>query len=140
MSPPVHFKAWSDEQTEMVRKLWAEGKTAWQITDILGDRSYRSVKSKIERERMQRDPKRVLPPKGPKPPSETLDLVHRANEPAPRLRDDGAPITMLNAKANECRWMWDKKPSATSQLCGRRGQGSWCDYHRRRVYYLVQSG
>lgn len=146
---------WTEERHARMMELVAEGLSSALIAKQLGV-SRNAVIGRLFRAGVKRKPPREVVPHGnlsltkrnaavSTAPVETLDRptvwgVHQ--EPAP-LPDAPPPpdrkssgITMLEARAGQCRWVYDDKTICAAAV--KKGT-SWCPEHYSIVYRPVPS-
>jgi hypothetical protein len=123
---------WTTTEDERILKLWAEGNSSSVIADIIG-RSRNSVIGRLSRLRKEGQPVeirgKVMPPVRkpravqPKPvpaPTET-------KKPPASTLVSGLVKSLLNLRANQCRWPLDDKFCDEVREDGR----SYCVHHRK---------
>lgn len=144
----VYTHNWTDERIELLKKLWADGKSASQIVEIMGGVSRNAVIGKVHRlnlpvrqdyqqplraARIIRTPR--MPKKKPEPAkvSELQKFIDRAPPPVadsiPMPKSLG--LTLMELENHNCRWPAGEREHIT--FCGHQiEQGrSYCAYHVR---------
>ena len=143
---------WTAERVELIRKLWAEGLSASQIAERLGDVTRNAVIGKVHRlglacrpgaqyrmssHGLPRGPRRVA---APKPRRVVLALsaekpaaVHSRAVNPPRAVSavidlNRAPLGILDLAEGECRW------PGSAAWCRAPAVGPYCDGHARVAY------
>ena len=155
--------AWTDERIVVLKKLWAEGLTATQIAQRLGDGVTRnSVIGKVHRlglggratpsspstapRRVARA--RVSAPSVPRQrptaparpatstPAATIEAVQKTLASlAPLKIDDGRAITVLSLKESMCKFPIGDPTDPAFAFCGRRAcVGPYCGAHAQVAY------
>ncbi len=160
---PMHEAGWTEERVELLKKLWADGRSSSEIANELGGGLTRNaVIGKVHRLKLPTK-HRVLPA-GAKPNVRNPALAkpvtgkggrkgapghkkvfHRPGVPkcpqvaAPRLNDEpGVDVThLLGLNAHPCRWPVGDATGEHQQFCGREPvEGSpYCAGHAARAYY-----
>lgn len=135
--------SWTDERTETLKKLWAEGLSASQIAGRLGAVTRNAVVGKIHRlgisarstTRVARRPKRKprverqAPPKAAKPnwasfglPDPRRDMPPETPaEPLPpvkRVFDPAKKVTLPELEEHHCRWPVGDPRDEDFRFCG----------------------
>ena len=146
--------AWSDESTELLRRLWAEGLTASQIALRLGHGTTRNMV--IGRARRLKLARRApSPSEYPKLTKEEKLARRRAQHIAkrlaagavPRVRRKpprpvaapvvstayaGPPLSIVEVGPNQCRYaVTERSPHL---FCAAPSIGPWCSEHRKIVW------
>lgn len=147
--------SWTEERTESLKKLWAEGLSASQIVSELGEGVTRSgVLGKVHRLKLpgrkatgasaQRRPAPRANGKGqPKAAAITHRLATRIKTPTPPsepfdMEDgEGVDVTgLVGIMKNEgCKWIHGD-PLGQHGYCGKpfKAGSVWCPVHHARVY------
>jgi hypothetical protein len=123
---------WTTTEDERIVKLWAEGNSSSVIADIIG-RSRNSVIGRLSRLRKEGQPVevrgKVLPPvrkpRVPKP--KPTPVSANAGKPTTTTLVGGLVKSLLNLRANQCRWPLDDKFCDEVREEGR----SYCVHHRK---------
>ena len=145
---------WTDERTERLKALWADGLSASKIADILGDISRNAVLGKVHRlklperrsfrmSRVAANRKRVRQPRqkfgaprpalrvvaNPKPPTYQDSAIWEAEPGIP-------PVPLLEAEDGMCRWPLGDPKQPGFGFCGaHQAPGlSFCDRHARLAF------
>lgn len=143
----VHPVTWTDERTDALRKLWADGLTCSQIAAELGGISRNAVIGKVHRLKLPGRRKRVAA-RHVKPATvlKPVALAPRRSlrvGPSLRLRlDDQTPIevladpvgiTIMELTVSTCRWPLGDPRSPSFRYCGcQTREGSpYCPAHHR---------
>lgn len=144
--------AWSDDQTEFVRKLWREGVSAAQIGKRLDPpRSRCSVIGRMYRiGELSGDSKRASSPRGTMLPLRSTKRKTRLFRlppaqplpPMPKLVVVGDHKTLAQLGRRECRWpLTDCVPGEGDGLlfCAApsRPGSAYCQHHHRRAWRPV---
>lgn len=137
------------EKLEQAKALWAEGHSAGEIaSEIGGGVSRNAVLGKLCR--LGLCAKKLQPDGTPrpkiaraKPAKPRMALVHAPSVPVdepPALTLDGAPITILNAGPNHCRWPHGDPLKDDFHFCGHpKAEGRpYCAYHCSVAYVVAQ--
>jgi hypothetical protein len=142
---------WTDDLSQQVKRLWWDGATFEAIAFTLDVHSRDAVGAHIRKRGYQRNPgfsptaaQRAMA--RVRLAGETLNPLVRErraraklrNEPEPKLREDGSPVTLENARADECRWIHDGEGHSWSPMCGSRtveGE-SFCPHHAGRAFEI----
>lgn len=154
---------WTDEMVETLRKMWAEGKTASQVSRALGGRvSRNAVVGKVHRlgmcftrsvgvnrvrgathpARKKHKPKPMMAA-APGVPSPVAKVF--AAEPfvpaGPELvipADERKTVATL--EANDCRWPIGDPQQADFHFCGKTKVAGlpYCEFHARRAFQPPQ--
>jgi GcrA cell cycle regulator len=129
---------WTDEEIETARRMQLDGKTFSEIGRAL-NRTRSSVSGMLHRHGFALGVERKVPAKFTKPVRlpklrEKRECV-RLDEPPPRVRADGEPVTILNVGPGECRWPIGDVGDPGFRLCGHQvARGGYCEYHARLAY------
>ncbi|MGH7935571.1 MAG: GcrA family cell cycle regulator [Chthoniobacterales bacterium] len=145
--------SWTDERTEILKKLWADGLSASQIADELGGMTRNAIIGKAHRlglpgrakspsssprPRKARSPAfgktRTTPFRG----TAQLAYEYVEDEPQPELLEIplGQRKTLLELKENTCRWPVGDPGSDKFFFCGGGCKDVYCPYHFRVAYQL----
>ena len=136
-------EAWTDDQVQLLKKLWAAGETAEVIATTIGDISRSAVLGKVFRLR--------LPP-GAGPKKAKATVAASKNEPVRRRRGaQSAPAadpkaerkgrTLLELTNHTCRWPYRRPGTEKYFFCGAEGadlEGNipYCPRHMKRAYLV----
>ena len=149
---------WTDERVELLKKLWADGRSASQIAGELGGITRNAVIGKVHRLGLSGRAK--SPSSAAQRPRKTRGPAHvlRAARPAmrgntalafaydvgvelePELIENVIPIgqrrTILELSEETCRWPIGDPGAADFFFCGgKSGTGvPYCPYHSRIAY------
>lgn len=133
--------SWSQNDVDTLKAMWAEGSSCSVIARALGGGITRNaVIGKVTR--LGLPPRAVMTRQAPaaRAPRATSPTTRRvfkpmAEAPAPKQRDDGTAVTLLNARRSECRWPVGDV-SGEMPLCGCETEPgeSWCAFHQTKVY------
>jgi GcrA cell cycle regulator len=141
---------WTDEKKALVRQLWTEGRTAYEVAERLGNGVSRSaLMGLVSRMKLKRPPGISLRKHTPSSiirPSYYLQygggyLGDATNKPKPGMRDvrtladDPAlseTVSMEDVKRNQCRFPFGE--TSDIRYCGRPQQtgSSYCPQHHAR--------
>lgn len=143
---------WTDENIELLKTMWAEGKSAAIIAKELGDGATKdSVIGKVHRLNLEKranvftvrtDRSRMPKPRRIKNKVASPFNRHWKKErkamlntipecPEPRL------VSLLDVKDGECRWPMSDPESGEFRFCGAgsRAESSYCAHHHALAYY-----
>lgn len=134
-------KEWSEQETQQLRKLWAEGLSAAQIAKALQTgRSRNSVIGRAFRLGLSKGTVRRAPNHNA---VRTARIVRDKPVPKPRLvyvaPKEIEPLeplgeTIEKAKYGECLWI-EGDPRTDGRICGRETGGhAYCEHHRAAAY------
>lgn len=122
---------------EMLRALWDSGQSATVIARVMSRAFYPMSRNAI----LGRVHRTGLPPRKErgersypetrKPPTAFVAPPEPEPEPIAMPEPETAPIRLLDAGPNQCRWIVDLSPEPT--VCGKPGR-TWCEVHRKTVY------
>lgn len=134
---------WNAKTEAALTKLWGEGLSAGKIGKTLGV-SRNAVIGKAHRLGLAKravaatDVKPVPVKAAPrKVPPRKVRAPSTGVPPAPLLRDDGAPVTLLTVGDGECRWPVGPVPAGGAmQVCGHATDAGkpYCAAHAARAY------
>jgi len=146
----MHGESWSDEQIDLLKKLWAAGETAQAIAAKLGDMSRSSVLGKVFRLRLGpvKAGKNVI---GKKLGAQSARP--RSGEAITRRRGGMEPEQPANTKNERkgktlfeltntcCRWPYRRPGTERYFFCGAAGadlEGGvpYCARHMKRAYLV----
>jgi GcrA cell cycle regulator len=142
----IFCNRWTDENTETLKRLWADGMSASKIAEALGNVVTRNaVIGKADRlglarrdgancSRASRKPKSKLKSVDP-----SRSESRREDAPVPPTDLPAHPfqhLTIEELDRHHCRWPEDNGAAIT--FCGaptcERGHGVYCDHHAARAY------
>lgn len=149
--------AWTDERTESLKQMWADGLTASQITKQLGGVSRSAVVSKAHRSGCspRKTGRRPDQPRGASESRRLPDRVARpaARRAAPRVPPAPRPLTeklptraavcvevpglatAATLAAHMCKWPIGDPSGDHFTFCGRhQARGPYCDEHAQVAY------
>jgi GcrA cell cycle regulator len=151
---------WTDERVELLRKLWAEGLSASQISAQLGGVTRNAVIGKVHRLKLSSRGRASTAPSRPKKPASTnghkpvpRPVAHRsngANALQPHFEADVAPRPHFTAAApvvvpisrhlklvelteRTCKWP-NGDPSCQGRMTDSAEAGPYCAYHSRIAF------
>jgi GcrA cell cycle regulator len=154
---------WTDERVELLRKLWAEGLSASQISAQLGGVTRNAVIGKVHRLKLSSRGRASTAPSRPKKPASTnghkpvpRPVAHRsngANALQPHFEADVAPRPHFTAAApvvvpisrhlklvelteRTCKWPNGDPLHEDFSFCGNDSAeaGPYCAYHSRIAF------
>lgn len=142
---------WTDQRVELLRALWAEGRSAAQIARTLGGGVTRNaVIGKIHRLGLSGRPQPARPRRraSAAPPARAEAPVARprptrpSSKSAARRSEGAAPAfegrglaTVLTIRAGACRWPLGEPGSEAFSFCGRSAtRGAYCAQHGAAAY------
>jgi GcrA cell cycle regulator len=132
---------WTDDDIALLRKLWAEGKTATAIAARLGGISRSAVLGKVFRLR--------LPPavdnSSPAPiakPSHSIARRRGSQKPLPATKPDARPKSLFELTNNCCRWPYRRPGTEKYFFCGVPEAAlelgiPYCPRHMKRAYLIA---
>jgi len=134
---------WTDERTELLKKLWQDGLSASQIAKQLGGCTRNAVIGKVHRlgltgratpskpQRATFKSPRPLRPASASMPRRIAQPVSRAATPSPVRYEDETPgaATVLTLGAHMCKWPIGDPLRDTFTFCGRSCDGPYCHEH-----------
>ena len=138
--------SWTDEKVELLRQLWMDGRSASQISAVLGQGLTRNaVIGKVHRLGLagRATPARVERPRLPSAPRISV-RNHTALPPVveedPILLDDGTFATVLTINDRMCRWPIGDPSENEFHFCGRKPKAAspYCEAHARKAYQPQQ--
>jgi GcrA cell cycle regulator len=126
----MRIEVWTDERTNLLKSLWAGGKTAAAIGARLGDISRSAVLGKIFRMR------RSAAVEAPILQRQDAMLARRRARPR-RYKKRGK--TLLELTNTSCRWPFGSPGTHNFRFCGASGADlergiAYCARHMRRAY------
>lgn len=151
--------SWTDERVELLKKLWADGLSASQIAQQLGDVTRNAVIGKVHRLNLSGRAKPAA--STPRPRKPRASAGHRPTRtfvagntalkvhapPAPRrapaqipIEDLVVPISLkvplLKLNDQMCKWPIGDPTDEDFAFCGHRSFEShpYCEYHSRLAY------
>ncbi|HEX4708966.1 GcrA family cell cycle regulator [Phenylobacterium sp.] len=139
---------WTDDRVEVLRRLWAEGKSASEIARTLAcGASRNAVIGKVYRLGLsgrsveaRRRPPRALPDTPARQRRPRRVIAGRPTDPGPALLcDESEPAqgsaSILTIGAHACRWPYGDPLSEGFALCGQpAARGAYCGPHAERAY------
>lgn len=143
---------WTPETTAELRRLWADGLSASEISRVMGWPSRCAVIGKANRLKLPsraaggrtgvRKRRRILPDHlVVKPVPRTSPRKRKPPKPLPTLRSAepiyaGPPVHLLDTGRSRCKWIIDRAGSPSVYCCGApvKGGSSWCVEHHARVF------
>lgn len=153
---------WTDEMVETLRKMWAEGKTASQVSRALGGRvSRNAVVGKVHRLGMcftrsvgvNRVRGATHPARKKHKPKPQVVLQAAPNRPMTKIFAEPfvsagpelvIPVTerktIATLEANDCRWPIGDPQQADFHFCGKTKVAGlpYCEFHARLAYQPPQ--
>jgi len=140
--------AWTPERIALLRRLWAEGKTAAAIAACLGGTSRSAVLGKIFRLRLPA-PADASPAAAASAAVQDAKLARR-RAVAPRAdsrkrRQAAASVrgkSLLELTNETCRWPFGEPGTPKFHFCGAQGADlergmPYCAQHARRAYFTA---
>jgi GcrA cell cycle regulator len=135
--------AWTDDDIDLLKRLWAEGETAEAIAARLGGLSRSAVLGKIFRLRLGPAPGgSTAKTKAPK----KADAVQRRRggpepKPEPKAKPAAPGKSLFDLTNNCCRWPYRRPGTERYFFCGVEEadleQGKpYCDRHMKRAYVV----
>jgi GcrA cell cycle regulator len=131
---------WTRERTDLLKRLWSEGKTATAIAASLDGISRAAVLGKIFRLRLgaagntaaEAGSNQALD-------NETLLGVRRRGRLPVRLSEAPAGKSLLELNNASCRWPYGRPGTKAFHYCGVTGADlengrPYCEHHMRRAY------
>jgi GcrA cell cycle regulator len=140
---------WPEERIETLKKLWADGLSAGQISERFGDVSRSAVIGKVHRLNLpgravaDRKPKsykpRQAPPPQPRPTPKPRILSVKPATPVirfvPEPPVDGR-VTLMHLSDQTCKWPIGDVGAPDFCFCGAgpHPDSPYCEYHARIAY------
>jgi hypothetical protein len=134
---------WSDENTALAARLWTEGKSALEISKILGV-TRKAVIGKMHRAGLKRNvpaaPAKVAPPRIARRPNERKahdeKRVNVIKFPVKEVRVVGEPLMRpwTERKFGECAFPIVDGDVTYSCCADTKGHRSYCPKHQRVIY------
>ena len=119
--------SWTDERVEMLKKLWAEGKSASQIANHLGGVSRNAVIGKAHRLGLSGRPSPIKARKAVRKEPE------KAAVPEEKPSPTGASILQLTERM--CKWPIGDPADPNFAFCGRKAEcGPYCAEHAKIAF------
>ena len=140
--------AWTDERVELLKQLWAEGLSASQIANTMGDVTRNAVIGKVHRLGLAG---RAQPPR-----VSTATIGGRTLEKQSKtkgfgnIKDEVAQdepersteerVTLLNLTRHTCRWPIGEPKTEDFYYCGARTKpdSPYCEEHAKLAYQPVE--
>ncbi len=152
--------SWTTERVEQLKKLWADGLSASQIANELGNVTRNAVIGKVHRLGLSgraKSPSSAAPrPRKPRPHTHmmrvrpamrgntALAYVHELEaDPEPEMIENIIPMgqrcTLLELSDDKCRWPIGDPGSSEFFFCGGKPMEGvpYCGYHSRLAYQPV---
>lgn len=153
----AHAAGWTDERVALLKKLWAEGKSAGDIRSALGGGVSRSaicgkarrLKLEVSGQTGNKTVRKPLVPHGQKGQPKVNAIVRRVSAPqaltpmpvpADDETDAGIDITkrvgLLDLTNHTCRWPVGPDTGAKQMFCGcwkGRDAGPYCERHTAKA-------
>lgn len=132
--------SWTDERVALLKRLWCEGKTAAEIAKELGNVSRNAVIGKAHRLKLSN---RVSPIQQNKKPAAAPAAAARPQAQPPEIRiqkaaaqDNRKSVSLMELKANECRWPLGDPREQAFGFCGYRAIPGlpYCPEHAKTAY------
>lgn len=149
---PEHAAGWTEERVNLLKAMWADGRSAGEIRNALGGGVTRSgVIGKVHRLKLEKraQPKpRSLKPHGNARQPKVNAIVRRASAmqslppiPADDETDAGIDITkrvgLMGLNNHTCRWPVGTDTGAKQMFCGCHADlvatGPYCERHAARA-------
>jgi len=136
---------WSDDQVDLLKKLWAAGETAQIISAKLGDISRSAVLGKIFRLRLRpAGAGNKLPAQSPAPSAGDTITRRRGNIPcelSPAAKVERKGKTLFELTNTCCRWPYRRPGTEKYFFCGAvgadlEGGTPYCARHMKRAYLV----
>jgi GcrA cell cycle regulator len=132
-------RTWTDDDIELLKRLWAEGQTAEAIATRLGGQSRSAVLGKVFRLRLAPAPKTKA---AAKPAPIARRRGGSAPVPAPKKKLAPRGKSLFDLTNNCCRWPYRRPGAERYFFCGDPSADleagrPYCPEHMRRAY-LVQ--
>lgn len=135
-------EAWSEEQIDLLKKLWAAGEPAQAIAAKLGDMSRSAVLGKVFRLRLkpvtagQRKAAQATRPR-----SSGTVARRRGIEPEPPAKKDRKGKTLFELNNRCCRWPYRRPGAEHYFFCGIEEADleagvPYCPRHMKRAYLV----
>jgi hypothetical protein len=118
-----------------IARLWWDGYESDTIAARTGLPNGDAVLRVVRQHNFQRSSNFTVPKHRQVAPkyNPTPKVLALQNDVPPMLRD-GAPVTILNVRGNDCRWAYGET-DRDAPLCAReQAHGSYCEIHAPRVY------
>lgn len=143
----MRSEAWTVEQIDLLKKLWAEGETAAAIAARLGGLSRSAVLGKVFRLRLRTDKAAAASPAKAKSAGHgrAETALARRRRGGQNKRRQSAPqartgrVTILQLTNDTCRWPHGRPGTNKFFFCGAAGADleqdiPYCARHMRRAY------
>jgi GcrA cell cycle regulator len=140
--------AWTDEDIDLLKRLWAEGRTAEAIAARLGGVTRSAVLGKIFRLRLGPGPagKAAKPKSAAKPAAKSGTIARRRGgperQPAPAPKPKIGHLSLFDLTNTTCRWPYRRPGTERYFFCGvaeadlEEGK-PYCDHHMKRAYLIA---
>jgi len=147
--------SWTKERVDLIKALWAEGKTATAIAASLGGTSRSAVLGKVFRLRLTpadaavtaQSPQHPAPPghrrRGRPPGIKQQKTVRKKQNEQPPAPSKSRGLSLFELTNETCRWPHGRPGTKAFHFCGAAGadiEGGipYCGEHMRRAYLPVQ--
>ena len=151
--------AWTEDRVELLKKLWAEGLTASQIANQLGEvtrnavigkahrlglsgrpspvKSDRTRAAKPAKPKAAAAPKPASPKPQPKPVIKEPEIIEEEFEES----DPATRQSLLTVTDRMCKWPIGHPGETGFHFCGRKVQAGlpYCQHHAAKAYQPAQS-
>ena len=134
---------WTDDDVALLRKLWAEGKTATAIAARLGGISRSAVLGKVFRLRLPPAADKSSPaPVAKQPNSIARRRGHPSQQPLPATKPDARPKSLFELTNHCCRWPYRRPGTRKYFFCGVPEADlelgiPYCPRHMKRAYLIA---
>ena len=147
--------AWTDERVELLKKLWAEGLSAAQIANKIGNVTRNAVIGKVHRLGLSGRATPAKPQRGctssvsttaktptiaAAPEADVKPIINEPEFTTPIVLDTGDKTTVSTIKNNMCKWPIGDPAKDEFHFCGQQTQPgkSYCAYHARMAFQPPQ--
>jgi GcrA cell cycle regulator len=138
-------EAWTDDQVQLLKTLWAAGETAEVIATRLGDISRSAVLGKVFRLRLpsgtnaKKAKEQIAVAPANSAPVRRRRGIKPAQSAAPKAERKGR--TLLELTNHACRWPYRRPGTEKYFFCGAEGadlEGNvpYCPRHMKRAYLV----
>lgn len=132
--------AWSEDNLSTVRRMWEEGKTASEISKVIG-KTRSAVLGKVRRLDLARRPA-TAPAISNKKKEVEFEIKkqrpkkYKPTEEKERISNTsfGKKCSLLDLKNNQCRWPIGDPKNQDFGFCGAKASGSYCAEHKSLAY------